>query len=1004
MEITEILSLNIEELKQKLEERNLPSVGNKADLQARLINSEMNLVNIDNMEQESCLSQLSGTSVNQVQQPSQFSFRDIEESITCFHGEGKDNVVTWIDEYEKISNVIGWSELQKFIFAKRLLKGPAKLYVNGIRNVTSWVALKESLLAEFVIEINSADIHKNLSDQRKKSDESLREFAYRIVEIGKIGKLEDNAIIDYIIKGINERGAEGYMLYGAGTLSEFMKKLSLYEKVKQNNKPWFKINEKKSVENSNRYNNVNNKYNNVDTREIVRYEPRTHVNRNEQTNQLKCYQCGEIGHKAMFCRNKVSKDIKKEVNTITADKNRICVQVNDVETTALVDSGSEVSLIKLELFNRMNIRNHFKANLVIVGIGGESETLGYCLINVKVQGYTYKVKVYVIKDEVMSIPVILGMNFFKVAKVMFKNNRIVVAPTRLNKKTSQVNALSREVQVCEVTVLHQIREAQDSDSYVQAVKTIIFDGSEYDGFFMKKGVIYRMNNDSELLVIPEAMENEIIKQAHEQGHFAAKKTEEIIKREYYIKNCPYKVEKYIKNCVHCILVEGKTGKQEGFLHPIPKEDQPLQTLHVDHLRIQEATLRKYKYILIVIDAFTKFTWLYPTRSTSSDEVILHLKRQAATFGNPKRIISDRGTAFTSTTFKEYCKREDVQHHEVTTGVPRGNGQVERINRVVVPMITKLSLGKPNEWFKYVGDVQQYINSSVSRATQFSPFRLMFGVEMKINIKEEASKLYKAVEEEIVRELDDNRAKLRSEAAENIKKVQAENKKTYDGERKPANTYKMGDLVAMRRTQMTQGKLIAKYLGPYEIVKEGQNERYEIKKIGMHEGPNNTSAVADHLKPWRGAHDSIIQRGNESDYAKSTYNGRGRGVGQTKMERSYSNRRPPPRQQMMTRQGTREHEAAQDGQQSGQEGYGNPASRRMSTRQSGRANARTIHIDPGEGLEVHEMTRADVCASGFKRQRQRVRNTRAFEGECYFLGGSVGMWAERRRIPHTSPRY
>jgi len=80
------------------------------------------------------------------------------------------------------------------------------------------------------------------------------------------------------------------------------------------------------------------------------------------------------------------------------------------------------------------------------------------------------------------------------------------------------------------------------------------------------------------------------------------------------------------------------------LYPIPKEDQPLQTLHIDHLGIQEATLRKYKYILIVIDAFTKFTWLYPTRSTSSDEVILHLKRQAATFGNPKRIISDRGTA------------------------------------------------------------------------------------------------------------------------------------------------------------------------------------------------------------------------------------------------------------------------------------------------------------------------------------------------------------------------
>jgi len=46
--------------------------------------------------------------------------------------------------------------------------------------------------------------------------------------------------------------------------------------------------------------------------------------------------------------------------------------------------------------------------------------------------------------------------------------------------------------------------------------------------------------------------------------------------------------------------------------------------------------------------------LYPTRSTGVDEVVTCLERQAVCFGNPHRIVSDRGAAFTSHLFKEYC--------------------------------------------------------------------------------------------------------------------------------------------------------------------------------------------------------------------------------------------------------------------------------------------------------------------------------------------------------------
>ncbi|GFW16314.1 pro-Pol polyprotein [Trichonephila clavipes] len=75
----------------------------------------------------------------------------------------------------------------------------------------------------------------------------------------------------------------------------------------------------------------------------------------------------------------------------------------------------------------------------------------------------------------------------------------------------------------------------------------------------------------------------------------------------------------------------------------------------------------------VVDAFTKFTWLYPVKTVSAESALEKLKQQQKTFGNPIRIISDRGSAFTSKLFNDYCDEENIQHLQIATGIPRGNG-------------------------------------------------------------------------------------------------------------------------------------------------------------------------------------------------------------------------------------------------------------------------------------------------------------------------------------------
>jgi len=51
---------------------------------------------------------------------------------------------------------------------------------------------------------------------------------------------------------------------------------------------------------------------------------------------------------------------------------------------------------------------------------------------------------------------------------------------------------------------------------------------------LKSGLPHKVVDDCELIVVPSGMQREIIKQAHDHGHFSVKKCKEIIGNEFYI--------------------------------------------------------------------------------------------------------------------------------------------------------------------------------------------------------------------------------------------------------------------------------------------------------------------------------------------------------------------------------------------------------------------------------------------------------------------------------------
>lgn len=169
---------------------------------------------------------------------------------------------------------------------------------------------------------------------------------------------------------------------------------------------------------------------------------------------------------------------------------------------------------------------------------------------------------------------------------------------------------------------------------------------------------------------------------------------------------------YVNRCVSCLYHKVPGGPRPGFLHPLDKGSIPFQVVHIDHLEPLITTKRKNKYVVAIICGFSKYVILKAVRDVESASTIQFLKETMVHYGKPLKIISDRGTAFTSNAFEKFCTDRHIQHVKIASGAPRANGQIERVNAVILRgLATSTHDLECTDWDKRLLDVQAAINGS-----------------------------------------------------------------------------------------------------------------------------------------------------------------------------------------------------------------------------------------------------------------------------------------------------
>jgi len=309
----------------------------------------------------------------------------------------------------------------------------------------------------------------------------------------------------------------------------------------------------------------------------------------------------------------------------------------------------------------------------------------------------------------------------------------------------------------------------------------------------------------------------------------------------------------VDNCFKCIMSNDSPNRFEKELHLYPSPTVPMHTIHIDHFGPLQETEQRFRHIFVVVDAFTRFTWLRAVKSTTSKESIEHLRNIFSEYGNPSTIVSDRGTAFTSKEFEAFISETLINHRLVAVAAPWANGLVERVNRFLKNLLTKLS-SSLTEWKSKLHEAQYIINNTYHSVVKSSSSKLMFGFDLK-NHKDYHFAQFTRDLTEIDNDLENRRFAARDTAAVATDLVRSYNKVYSDSHSRKPTIYKKGDYVLIRDSRSLVGessKLKPKYKGPYMIEKCLGNNRYvvtDIPDFNVTSRPLNTVLSSDRIKPW-----------------------------------------------------------------------------------------------------------------------------------------------------------
>ncbi|XP_064195362.1 uncharacterized protein LOC135256967 [Anguilla rostrata] len=515
------------------------------------------------------------------------------------------------------------------------------------------------------------------------------------------------------------------------------------------------------------------------------------------TDGRKCYECGEPGHIAWSCPNRDVQMPSASASEVATG--RPCgllmtcwaeessptpvtpVRANGKDTTALLDSGSMVTLICPDYAQSLNPTD----TVAITCIHGETKNYPTTLLHLQTTkgqhtgpaGVVPNLPVLIGRDSPMFRPLWASMS----GDVGRRGNQKgggsrrggrdtrrgdsqmcgfqEVDPQASTEPLSEDDAddarleegeasldsifpMDHEVEPEPASLMGRFGTAQLEDSNLASAlqQVTVVDGKPIEGvsqityphFSIKKKLLYQVvkKNDEclELLLVPRPFVQTVLQLAHSHllgAHLGVEKTLDRIKARFYWPGVKRAVEDYCRSCPECQQVAPKPHFRSPLI-PLPILSVPFSRIAMDLIGPLPKSSRGHQYILVILDYATRYPEAIPLRTMATKGIARELVMLFSRVGIPDEILTDQGTPFMSRIMKDLCKLMKITQLRTSVYHPQTDGLVERFNRTLKQMLKKVMEADGRNWDQLLPYLMFSIREVPQASTGFSPFELLYG--------------------------------------------------------------------------------------------------------------------------------------------------------------------------------------------------------------------------------------------------------------------------------------
>uniref|UniRef100_A0AC34FI21 RNA-directed DNA polymerase n=1 Tax=Panagrolaimus sp. ES5 TaxID=591445 RepID=A0AC34FI21_9BILA len=352
--------------------------------------------------------------------------------------------------------------------------------------------------------------------------------------------------------------------------------------------------------------------------------------------------------------------------------------------------------------------------------------------------------------------------------------------------------------------------------------------SEYtvkDGFLLKtdqKGLTVK--------IVPREMRKLLWEEKHSGvfgGHFGTKKIKNLLRNRYYWINMGNDLAEWTKTCMQC-FAHGSHRRDRPPLHPI-KTDLPMQIVGMDIVEMP-VSVKGYKYMLVIIDHFTKYASSYPLITKSAEEVAKVflenwcLREQRF----PRQVISDMGREFDNKLMSRIATLTNVECIFSLGYNSQFNGLSERFIQTLKKILAK-RVNEAFEWSDVLPFALFAYNTVPHEATGETPHFLLHGFDAltpsEIDPSEKPT-VYQTDLEDYKHQVLENLYAAQEVVREKLENYRNRMAKEYDSRKRThPTTINLGDLVFVElpteRVKNALSKLAPRWEGPARVVEIGK---------------------------------------------------------------------------------------------------------------------------------------------------------------------------------------